>query len=267
MIFSFTALDKNGKSVSDIIDAISIEKARLQLKKNGLYITSISEQSIKKKIDISKRTNNQFFYTIFSNIINYFASKRIKKEVGLFSRQLSTLIGAGMPLLRAISDIVDQTESKRFKIAISDIKEKVESGSSFSNALSKHNNLFSEMYINMVRVGENLGSLDEVVERLAEIEETMAKAGFWDHQQSAQSTISQLSSLKSMVEPIEDALRSAEELAEFLELAEVESDRQILKQIEDDLYLFPSKYLLYILSSILAQSQLSVPPAPAWIEK
>ena len=76
-----------------------------------------------------------------------------------------------MPLLIAVTDIIDQIENKHFKRIIVDIKEKLEEGSSLSNCLSRHANVFSDMYVNMVRVGENMGSLDQVIERLADIEE------------------------------------------------------------------------------------------------
>jgi len=76
-----------------------------------------------------------------------------------------------MPLMVAINDIIEQIDNKFFKNIIIDIKEKIEGGSSFSNTLSQHRELFSEMYISMIRVGENLGSLDEVIARLADMEE------------------------------------------------------------------------------------------------
>jgi general secretion pathway protein F len=93
------------------------------------------------------------------------------RQVGLFSRQLATLLGAGLPLLTAINDIMEQIENAHFRNIIADIKEKLEEGSSLSNAMGRHREIFSDMYINMVRVGENLGSLDQVVERLADLEE------------------------------------------------------------------------------------------------
>ncbi|MDY6968463.1 MAG: type II secretion system F family protein, partial [Spirochaetota bacterium] len=108
---------------------------------------------------------------LYERVVQYFSLKFSSKQVGIFSRQLSTLLGAGMQLLVAITDIIDQIDNRNFKQIIVDIKEKLAEGSSFSNCLLRHENIFSSMYINMVRVGENLGSLDQVVERLADIEE------------------------------------------------------------------------------------------------
>ena len=93
------------------------------------------------------------------------------KQLGLFSRQLATLLKAGLPLPVAITDIVEQIDNKHFRNVIADIKEKIEQGSSFSNALAQHSAIFPDMYISMVRVGESLGSLDQVIARLADMEE------------------------------------------------------------------------------------------------
>ena len=78
---------------------------------------------------------------------------------------------AGMPLVTAINDIIEQIDNKAFKNIIIDVREKIEEGISFSNALARHREIFSEMYISMIRVGESLGSLDDVIERLSEMEE------------------------------------------------------------------------------------------------
>ena len=91
--------------------------------------------------------------------------------MGLFSRQLGTLLKAGMPLLVVLNDIIEQIDNRTFRNIMIDVRDKIEEGLSFSNALSRHREIFSDMYINMIRVGENLGSLDEVVARLAEMEE------------------------------------------------------------------------------------------------
>jgi general secretion pathway protein F len=76
-----------------------------------------------------------------------------------------------MPLVTALNDIIEQIDHKPFKNIIIDIREKIEEGTSFSNSIARHEDVFSEMYISMIRVGENLGSLDEVIERLSEMEE------------------------------------------------------------------------------------------------
>ena len=90
-----------------------------------------------------------------------------KQEVALFSRQLSTLIRSGMPLLPALTTICEQTVNKKFKIILEEIRQSVQAGSSFSEALSKYPTVFSELFVSMVRVGETGGIMDQVLDRLS----------------------------------------------------------------------------------------------------
>ena len=92
-----------------------------------------------------------------------------KQEVTLFSRQLSTLIRSGMPLLPSLTTICEQTVNKKFKVILEEIRQSVQAGSSFSEALSKYPNVFSELFVSMVRVGETGGIMDQVLERLASL--------------------------------------------------------------------------------------------------
>ena len=166
MLYYYKALNSKGEELTDYIDAPNETAAKQKIKKNGLYVTFIKDQEIKQT------GQNKFNIKEFlDRMLLVIQKNSAKKQVGLFSRQLSTLLKAGMPLMVAITDIIEQIDNKIFKNIIIDIKEKIEGGSSFSNTLTQHKELFSEMYINMIRVGENLGSLDEVIARLAEMEE------------------------------------------------------------------------------------------------
>ena len=167
MIYQYQAMNSKGQKVQNIIDAPSEARAKLKLKSSGLYVIKIAPQKEEQKIVNEGRGVTAQLQKLYS-FINIRMSA---KHVVIFSRQLATLIGAGMPLLNAINDILEQTDDPTFKRIIGDIKDNLESGASFSNCLAKHQLVFSDMYVNMVRVGENLGSLDNVVERLADIEE------------------------------------------------------------------------------------------------
>ncbi|HOJ27731.1 MAG TPA: type II secretion system F family protein [Spirochaetota bacterium] len=169
MIFEYIALTNKGESVADIIDAPSEVIARQRLRANGLYIVKISKQD--SEIAATPEISSNIFNTIIDRISYYISLQLSAKEISTFSRQLSTMLKAGMPLLTSISTIIDQIENPIFKRAIIDIKTKVEEGSSLSNALERHHYIFNEMYINMIRVGESLGSLDNALERLADLEE------------------------------------------------------------------------------------------------
>lgn len=169
MIFEYIALSIQGNTIVDIIDAPSEVIARQRLRSNGLYIVKISKQDTETVHNAEGKIN--IFNDIFDKISNYINLRLSTKEISTFSRQLSTMLKAGMPLLVSISTIIDQIENPVFKKIIIDVKTKVEEGSSLSNALDLHKNIFSEMYINMIRVGESLGSLDSALERLADLEE------------------------------------------------------------------------------------------------
>ena len=169
MIFEYQALNKKGNTVSDFIDAPTEIAARQKLRNQELYVVRINRHEITEKKDGAKKISS--LKKAYRDAINYISLKLSSKQIGIFSRQLATLLKAGMPLPVAITDIIDQVDNQNFKNIVIDVKEKLEEGSSFSNSLSRHRTVFSDMYINMVRVGENLGSLDQVVERLADLEE------------------------------------------------------------------------------------------------
>lgn len=169
MIFYYQALDKNGETVSDYIDSASESAARQKIRSQGMYPVKLTRHDVVKEHKSTGEASG--LRLLFDKVYDAVSARMVTKHVGLFSRQLATLLKAGMSLPVSINDIVEQIENKHFRNVIADIKEKIEEGTSFSNALMRHRAVFSEMYINMVRVGENLGSLDQVIDRLAEIEE------------------------------------------------------------------------------------------------
>lgn len=168
MIFGYQALNKKGERLSDVIDAPSELAARQRLRGQGLYVVKIAPHDVLHE-GSSEGTGS--LRQAYEKISHYLSLRFSAKQVGVFSRQLSTLLGAGMPLLTAINDIIDQIDNKTFKGIVIDIRGRIEEGASLSSCLERHRAVFSEMYVNMVRVGENLGSLDEVIERLADLEE------------------------------------------------------------------------------------------------
>ena len=171
MIYHYQALNSKGETVSDFLDAPSEQAARSKIRSLGFYVVRINKQDVSSSTSSGEKKPDEGIRKIFSTAVEYVNIKLSAKLVGIFTRQLTTLLKAGMPLMAAITDIIDQIENKSFRHIIIDIKEKLEEGLSLSNALLRHRAVFSDMYINMVRVGENLGSLDEVTARLADIEE------------------------------------------------------------------------------------------------
>jgi type IV pilus assembly protein PilC len=93
------------------------------------------------------------------------------KHLSAFSRQLATLIGAGLPLLRSLQILEEQVEDKNLKDALEGITESVEGGSTLSEAMAKYPRIFNRLYVNMVKAGEIGGALEQVLDRLALFQE------------------------------------------------------------------------------------------------
>jgi type IV pilus assembly protein PilC len=99
-----------------------------------------------------------------------FGGKKVKlKEVAIFSRQFATMVNSGLPILRAIGILSDQTENKELSRVLNESRLDVEQGSSLSGAIGKHDHVFNNLYVSMVRAGETGGSLDSTLMALAEM--------------------------------------------------------------------------------------------------
>ncbi|MDJ0623118.1 MAG: type II secretion system inner membrane protein GspF [Desulfocapsaceae bacterium] len=159
-VYEYKALDKNGKSRKGIVNADSAGAARKKLRSSGNYPISIKESSAKEQRDEQGKS--------FS--LNFF--ERVSaKEVHIFTRQLATLLGAKIPLVPSLASLVSQTSNPSFKKIIAQIKESVNEGNTLTNAMAEHPRVFSNIYINMIRAGEASGTLDIVMERLADFGE------------------------------------------------------------------------------------------------
>jgi type IV pilus assembly protein PilC len=147
--FEYTALSKDNKKVKGFVEATSKESLSDSLKHQGLHPLVI------------KPTGG----------INLSLGKSVKKvklkELVVFTRQLSTLISAGVPLNRSLATLEDQTADKYFKTVINNIAKDVEGGANLADALSKYPNVYSDVYVNMVRAGEAGGILDDILKKLA----------------------------------------------------------------------------------------------------
>lgn len=146
--FKYTAT-KDGKTLQGSIEAVSKEAVISMLAKQNARILLIKEES----------SGLKFF--------NNRNAKVKKSDLVVFTRQLSTMISAGVPLIRSLATLQTQTDNKNFARVISSISKDIESGSSLADAIEKYPSVFSTVYINMVRAGEAGGILDEILKRLA----------------------------------------------------------------------------------------------------
>lgn len=159
-VYEYKALDKNGKSRKGIVNADSAGAARKKLRASGNYPISIRESVAKES---GQEQGKSISFSIFTRIS--------AKEVHIFTRQLATLLGANIPLVSALASLVTQTSNPAFKKIIAQIKESVNEGNTLTSAMAEFPRVFSNVYVNMVRAGEASGSLDIVMERLADFGE------------------------------------------------------------------------------------------------
>lgn len=148
MKFSYTATNKEGKTIQGTVEAVDRNGVITALHKQGLHPVVV-------KLDSAKSGGRG-------------RRKKVKsKEIVIFTRQLSTMISAGVPLTRALSTMQTQTESAYFKQVVGNITKDIEGGLPLADAFAKYPNVFSDVYINMIRAGEAGGILDEILKRLA----------------------------------------------------------------------------------------------------
>ena len=159
-VYEYTALDGSGKNVNGIIDADSPVAARQRLRGTGVFPVEVKETTSKPK-DLRPGSVS------VSSLL-----KRVKPgEVSIATRQLATLLGAGVPLVASLEWLVSQITNPVLKKIMAEIKESVNQGNSLAYALADYPRVFSGVYVNMVRAGEASGSLDVVLDRLADLGE------------------------------------------------------------------------------------------------
>lgn len=145
--FNYTAINKEGKTVTGSMDAAGRETVISSLGRQGLRPVVVKKQG--------------------GLNINLGKPKVKSRDLVIFTRQLSTMVSAGVPLNRTLNTLEEQATNKYFKSVIAQISKDVESGTALGDAFEKHPDIFSDIYINMVRAGEAGGILDEILKRLA----------------------------------------------------------------------------------------------------
>ncbi|HWR72001.1 MAG TPA: type II secretion system F family protein, partial [Nitrospirota bacterium] len=158
--YRYKARDKDGAVQSGVMEAVKKEAVADQLSGMGYIPVRIEEQgrSLPDVNDLLLRL-----------------TRVAPQDIIVFSRQLSTLMGAGVPFVQSLATIERQTENSRLKAAVVDMRKNVEAGAAFSDALAKHPGIFNKMYVSMIRAGETAGLLDEILNRLALLAEHEAE--------------------------------------------------------------------------------------------
>jgi type IV pilus assembly protein PilC len=160
-VYSYVARSKqNGQTVSGSIEVESRSEGVAVLRDRGLIVTELKE---------SRKAGSRFF-------TSRKRSKRISvDDLVIFTRQLATIINAGLPLLEGLDILSEQMDNPSFRKVVRDVQKDVEKGDNFTDALQKHPKVFSPLFCNLIRAGESSGMLDEILRQLSIYLEKAAK--------------------------------------------------------------------------------------------
>lgn len=165
--FQYEAMDHTGKEVKDTIDAATQEEAQQLIRQKGFFVTKISERAkaAKKGGRAAVKKGGRKKKKAFT------IGKISTKQLCTFTRQLSTLQDAGLPILRSLKILEGQCKPGVLKNSLGDVVEDIESGSTLSEAFAKHPKAFDRLYCNMIKAGEAGGALEAILQRLADFKE------------------------------------------------------------------------------------------------
>ena len=149
-IYVWAGKTKKGRSLKGELEAADERIARIQLKKRTIEVTKLKQKP----------------KDLFENI-SFMQPKVTNKDLVIFTRQFSTMIDAGLPLVQGLNILGEQTENKTFRNMLKQITKDVEGGSTLADALSKHPKVFDSLFVNLVAAGEVGGILDTILQRLA----------------------------------------------------------------------------------------------------
>jgi type IV pilus assembly protein PilC len=149
-IYVWAGKTKKGRSLKGELEAADERIARIQLKKRTIEVTKLKQKP----------------KDLFENV-SFMQPKVTNKDLVIFTRQFSTMIDAGLPLVQGLNILGEQTENKTFRNMLKQITKDVEGGSTLADALSKHPKVFDSLFVNLVAAGEVGGILDTILQRLA----------------------------------------------------------------------------------------------------
>ena len=150
--YEFTAIKKGGSSITGTLEAADRLTAINTVSGQGLRLISLQEQQAGR----------------MQLAANHARKKGVKSDdLVMFTRQLSAMVSAGVPIIRSLNSMAQHATNPTFKKAINDVAKHIEGGDSFADALSHYPAIFNDVYVNMVRAGEAAGILDDILKRLA----------------------------------------------------------------------------------------------------
>ena len=171
--YSYVAVDPQGIEMRGMLDVPDQGEALRRIKEMGLFPTKVLSAGHDKPRAASARPRARAKHP--SIAIPWLGGRIKSANLGIFTRQLATLVEAGMPLLRGLRVLDEQEENRALKRVIGELAIAIESGSSFGEAVAMHPRVFNRLYANMVKAGEISGALEVTLRRLAEFMEKVRK--------------------------------------------------------------------------------------------
>jgi general secretion pathway protein F len=156
-VYDYKGLTSSGAPKTGIIDADSPREARLKLRNQNVMVMEMTARAASVKSTERK-----------VKVLDFSRAAKGKSEIPMYTRQLATLLKAGIPLAQAMSAMIEQCQISDLEAAFRDIREKLTSGHGFAESLAYHPHYFTDLYVNMVKAGEASGRLDAVLHRLAD---------------------------------------------------------------------------------------------------
>ncbi len=160
-VYEYEAIARSGKRVKGVIDADSPAAARRKLRDQNMFPTEIAESFTKSKGGATSKKHGFGWVS--------------QRDISVMTRQLAVLLAAGMPLVEALSALIEQTTNPRLQKIIYDVRDRVNEGVRLADAMGAHGRVFPDLYVNMVGAGETSGALEQVLFRLADIMERQVK--------------------------------------------------------------------------------------------
>lgn len=167
-VFEYKGFDGAGKAVSGVIDAEAARVARSKLRSQGLFPTELNEQQAGRGATKGKGLSVEVDFSKYIERISV-------QDVATMTQQLSTLVGASIPMVEALTAMIDQVDKPKLRVILADVRDKVREGSTLADAMKPHPEVFDDLYVNMVRAGEASGALETVLIRLAAHTEALVR--------------------------------------------------------------------------------------------
>ncbi len=173
--FNYVAMDSRGKETKGTLEVANQNEAIGRIKEMGYFPTKVVESKVEKKGQSPAKAKGKKAGANFQIKIPGLSGKVKSKVLTVFTRQLATLVEAGLPLLRGLRVLAKQEKNVTLKNIISDLCTSIEGGSTFSEGLAQHPKVFNRLFVNMVKAGEMGGVLEVVLKRLSEFMEKAQK--------------------------------------------------------------------------------------------